>query len=89
MPHDDTTPPGSRHSGEWPEWAGLMLDRQDRIERKLDGLRTDFTGHVGDDKLMRAQLDDIREDKKASLAWRMALGAAVIGSPILGYFIHH
>jgi hypothetical protein len=83
---DEPTPISHRHSGEWPEWAGLLLDQTNRIEKSVGRLTADFADHLGDDKVMREHVDQLREKQKRddedsrqmSIGTKLAILSAVI-----------
>lgn len=93
---DDSTPPSSRRSGEWPEWAAILLDETQSTGRKVDRLTGDFAKHVGEDMVLKRDVEQLREERKearsASMAWKVGLTAALLSAialPIIEMLTRH
>lgn len=73
MPSEETTPPGSHRSGEWPVWASVLEEQGRRVEKELRGLRSEFNehaqafvAHVGEDKVLALKVANLEERQKAA-----------------------
>jgi hypothetical protein len=102
MPRDDDPTPQKAHpSGEYPAWVGLLFQQTDRIEHHIAKCRdeiasqsTKLVEHIGEDKVMRSQLDALLKDKgqqeaesrSMTTGAKLAVLAAILGPVIMVAF---
>ncbi len=86
---DDNTPPSAHRSGEWPAWAGLLHEQGGRIEKDVKALRTEFSKHTGDDRVIEERVNSLlkRQEQSDTETRQMGIGTklaiiAAIASPL-------